>query len=190
MGFVPGSVGDTLNKMRGIWHDHINLYTLSGEPLSHDEWSGTPGAAPFDNLVYIDFDGTEYRQTNVCFRGRPLHVRSFRGVLRDGLLYFGQLGPEDPTHIGSSVGPSRIVFSPSQVTMAWQNYAEPDFIELRGPGQRIRTTILYRHGQAVRTLLAEGQRLSPDASRRWHFDPRGVDGPVHDQPRETEVFRR
>ena len=69
---TPGTVADTLTRMRGVWHDHVEVYDLAGNPLSEDALSGTPGPAPFDNLVYVDFDGFIYRQTNVTFRGRPI----------------------------------------------------------------------------------------------------------------------
>jgi len=190
MKFPPGSVGETLTAMQGVWHDHIQLYQLNGDVLDDDAWSGTPGPAPFDNLVYVEFDGENYRQTNVTFRGRPLHVRSFRGILQDGLLKFGHLGPNDPLHIGTAAGPGRIIFSPQQVTAAWSNYVEPDFIHLTGAGQRTRTTLLYRHGVAVRTLHASGYMLSPDPSVRHSCDPRGVDGPVHETPKPTTSFQR
>lgn len=175
--------------MRGVWHDHIQLYHLDGQALHDDQWSGTPGLAPFDNLVYIEFDGELYRQTNVTFRGRPLHVRSFQGIVQDGVLKFGHLGPNDPTHVGVAAGPGRIIFSPSRVTEAWFNYAEPDFIQMTGPNTRARTTLLYRQGIAVRTLHAEGYKLSPDGGKRHPTDPRGQDGPVHSVPGETGVFQ-
>lgn len=188
--FPSGSVGETLMLMRGVWHDHIELYQLAGEKLGEDNWSGTPGSAPFDNLVYVEFDGEIYRQTNVTFRGRPFHVRSFQGVLQDGLLRFGSLGPQDPSHIGVAAGPGRLIFSPLKVTEAWQKYVEPDFIHLQGVNERSRTTLLYRHGVAVRTLQAQGQRLSPDGSKRHALDPRGLEGSVHETLRDTQVFDR
>lgn len=188
MKFPSGSVGETLTAMQGVWHDHIQTFQLNGDVLDDDQWSGTPGLAPFDNLVYVEFDGENYRQTNVTFRGRPLHIRSFQGVLQDGVLRFGHLGPNDPTHIGASAGPGRIIFSPLKVTAAWQNYVEPDFIELLGPGQRSRTTLLYRHGVAVRTMYAAGYKLTPDATQRVAADPRGLVGDVHDVLKPTLVF--
>jgi hypothetical protein len=188
MAFAPGSVGETLTMMQGVWHDHIRLFDLAGEALGEDLWSGTPGPSPFDNLVYIDFDGEIYRQTNVTFRGRPLHVRSFRGVLQDGMLRFGTLGPSDPSHVGVAAGPGQLIFSPLKVTEAWQRYVEPDLIQLTGSHQRTRTTLLYREGVAVRTLLATGTKLSPTALTRHPSDPRGSGGPVHDEPRATMVF--
>ena len=190
MNYPSGSVGDTLTKMVGVWHDHIDIYSLDGEPLSEDSLSGTPGSAPFDNIVYVEFDGETYRQTNVTFRGRPLHVRSFQGRFQDGILRFGNLGPNDPQHIGVSGGPGRIIFSPNQITDAWDHYAEPDFIHLQSPSQRSRTTLLYRHGKAIRTLNALGHKICPDASQRVSFDPRGPSGPVHEPLKPSMVFQK
>lgn len=189
MNFPSGSVGETLTAMQGVWHDHIELYRLDGDKLADDQWSGTPGSAPFDNLVYVEFDGEIYRQTNVTFRGRPLHVRSFQGVLRDGILHFGRLGPADPSHIAVSAGPGRLILAPIKYTEAWQKYLEPDFVQLLGPGKRNRTTLLYRQGLAVRSLHASGHRLSPVGSKRLAIDPRGAEGPVHDTLRDTLVFQ-
>jgi hypothetical protein len=188
--FPIGSVGHNLTSMSGVWHDHVEVFDLSGAPLQEDTASGTPGAAPFDNLVYIDFDGESYRQTNVTFRGRPLHVRSFRGTLQDGVLVFHRLGPDDPEHIGVSGGPGVLFYGARKVTEAWQRYAEPDCIRLLGPGQRTRTTLLYRGGVAVRTLTAMGTRVAPVADRRVPWDPRGTEGPVHDETRDTLVFKK
>ncbi|MCX6130360.1 MAG: hypothetical protein NTX25_15015 [Proteobacteria bacterium] len=188
MKFPPGSVGETLTAMQGVWHDHIQLFHLNGDTLDEDPWSGTPGLAPFDNLVYVEFDGEHYRQTNVTFRGRPLYVRSFEGILQDGVLRFGHLGPNDPSHIGASAGPYRLIFAPIKVSNAWENYVEPDFIQMMGPGQRSRTTILYRNGLAVRTMHAAGYKLSPDPSRRVANDPRGLEGSVHEPIKATHVF--
>jgi hypothetical protein len=100
--FPAGSVGHALTLMCGVWHDHIELHHLDGAPLAHDPWSGAPGDVPFDNLVYIDFDGENYMQTNVTFAGRPVHARSFTAKLQNGNLYFDRLGPEAPQHIGIS----------------------------------------------------------------------------------------
>jgi hypothetical protein len=176
--------------MTGVWHDHIEIFDLAGSPLVWDEQSGTPGAAPFDNLVYVEFDGATYRQTNVTFRGRPPHVRSFAGTLRDGVLVFDRLGPDAPEHIGVSGGPHVLFYLPRAVDEAWQRYSEPDCIRLLGPGQRTRTTILYRGGVAVRTLTANGYKLAPVGDQRVPWDPRGPEGPVHPAPGETMVFKQ
>ena len=74
--FAAGSVGHSLLQMCGVWHDHCEVFSPSGEPLAADTLSGTPGASPWDNLVYVDFDGENYVQTNVTFKGRPLHTRN------------------------------------------------------------------------------------------------------------------
>jgi hypothetical protein len=186
---LSGTVAHTLTLMSGVWHDHVEVFDLAGNPLAEDVHSGTPGAAPWDNLVYIEFDGEHYRQTNVTFNGRPLHVRSFAGRLIDGVLVFNKLGPEAPEHIGVSGGAGVLFFCPRAVDEAWQRYSEPDCIRLIGPGQRTRTTVLYRNGVAVRTLTAYGTKVAPLADRRVSWDPRGSDGPVHNLPSETQVFR-
>lgn len=188
--FPPGSVGHHLLRMRGVWHDHVEIFGLDGTPLAEDTWAGAAGAAPFDNLVYIDFDGVTYRQTNVTFRGRPLHVRSFQGALRGGVLYFDKLGPDDPGHVGISGGQDMLLYVAQRVTDAMSRYSEPDFIHLIGQNQRTRTTVLYRHGEAVRTLLATGYKLTADTSRRVAFDPRGQAGDVHEHHSTTTVFKR
>lgn len=188
--FAVGSVGHHLMRMRGVWHDHVEIFTLDGTPLAEDKWGGAAGSAPFDNLVYIDFDGTHYRQTNVTFRGRPLHVRSFTGVLREGVLHFDKLGEDDPGHVGISGGQDVLLYVAGRVTDAMARYSEPDFIQLTGQNQRTRTTVLYRGGVAVRTLLATGYKLTADTSRRVAFDPRGEAGDVHDAHSVTTVFKK
>ena len=187
---VPGTVADTLTRMRGVWHDHVEIYDLAGNPLSEDSLSGTPGPAPFDNLVYVDFDGLIYRQTNVTFRGRPNHARAFTGRLVDGVLIFDRLGPDAPEHIGVSGGPGVLFFIARVVDDAMKRYSEPDCVRLIGDDQRTRTTVLYRGGVAVRTLTANGVRLSRDPNRRVADDPRGLAGDPHEVRRDTLVFRR
>jgi hypothetical protein len=190
MKFPVGSVGYNLALMRGVWHDHLELFELDGAPRHEDAQGGQPGASPFDNLVYIDFDGETYRQTNVTFRGRPLHVRSFTATLREGILHFDKLGPQDPGHVGVSGGPGVLIFTPQAIDESWQRYSEPDYIRLIGPDQRTRNTMLYRDGKLVRTLSVTGYRLAPVADRRMPFDPRGAEGPVHEIRSVTEVFRQ
>lgn len=188
--FPVGTVGHTLMAMRGVWHDHVEVFDLAGRALSHDNDSGTPGSVPFDNLVYIDFQGTEFRQTNVCFRGRPVQVKTFGGALRDGVLVFDPLGPDAPEHIATAAGPGVLFIGPRIVTDAWRRYHEPDCVCLHGPSHRTRTTLLYRDGKAVRTLHAKGVRLAPTAETRVPWDPRGPEGAVHALPHETTMFRR
>lgn len=187
--FVPGSVGHSLLQMSGVWHDHVEIFDLAGNPLTADRHSGSPGAAPYHNLVYIDFDGKVYRQTNIAFRGRPLHVRTFSGRLVDGILVFDRLGPQAPEHIGVSGGPGVLFFCARRLDApAILRYAEPDCVRLIGPNQRTRTTVLYRDGVAVRTLTATGIRVAPIAEFRVANDPRGAHGPVHSDQRSTQVF--
>jgi hypothetical protein len=184
----PGSVAHTLSRMRGIWREHVDLFDPSGRALGEDAHSGSPGPAPYERIVYIDFDGEHYLQTNVSCAGRPLEVRTFRGALRDGMLVFERLGPEAPEHVGISGGPGAMVFCAREVDDAWRRYSEPDVITLHGGGRRTRVTVLWRDGLVRRTLRAEGVQLSARADRRVSFDPRGADGDVHDRPLPTRVF--
>ena len=189
MTFAPGTVGYMLNILNGVWHDHITLYDLTGHPIVNDAHSGSPGASPFDNLVYINFDGETYRQTNVTFAGRPLHVRSFTGKLIDGVLHFDKLGPNDPGHIGIAAGNNILAFVPAQISDALKRYSEPDFIFIDPPNNRTRSTVLYRDGNAVRTLHAQGYKIAPQANQRLTNDPRGLEGDVHDIRSTTQVFK-
>ena len=187
--FPVGSVGHTLTLMSGVWRDRVDIYSPNGTPLSDDPASGTPGAAPFENLVYVSFDGERYMQTNVAYRGRPLATRTFTGRLVDGVLHFDKLGPKDPGHIGVSGGPGIVFFVAGELGEATQRYCEPDCVRLLGPSERTRTTVLYREGRVVRTLTAYGTRLAPATDRRVACDPRGVDGPIHEGYDPTQVFR-
>jgi hypothetical protein len=188
--FPIGTVGYLLNVMRGVWHDRLEVCALDGQPLDSDPHGRVGGSSPFENLVYLDFDGENYRQTNVTFRGRPLHVRSFTGVLKEGVLHFDKLGPDDPGHIGVAAGHDTLMFIPGQITDALKRYSEPDFIRLNGVSERTRTTVLYRGGIAVRTLNVRGCKLSPDPTPRLTFDPRGADGDVHEIRSATKVFEQ
>lgn len=182
--FPIGSVGHNLLLLRGTWHDHIELYNLDGTPLDDDSaaGSGTPGPGPFDNLVYIDFDGERLTLTNVHLRGREVAAKTFSGKLIDNVLVFDALGPGAYENIGVSGGPGILTFSARTLNKATDVYVEPDFIVLTAPGERIRHTLLYRHGEAVRTLTARGTRLLPTCDTRHSLDPRGTDGPVHEEP--------
>jgi hypothetical protein len=188
--FPIGSVGHNLLLLRGTWHDHIELYNLDGTPLDDDSavGSGTPGPGPFDNLVYIDFDGYRLTLTNVHIRGRDFAAKSFSGKLIDNVLVFDALGPGAYENIGMSGGPGILTFSARTLNDATNVYVEPDFIVLTAPGQRIRHTVLYRHGEAVRTLTARGTRLLPSCDSRHHLDPRGSDGPVHEEPFSATIW--
>ncbi len=192
-GAAPGaSVLDLLVAMRGVWVDHLEAYDPDGTLMTEDPFGGKPGPFPYDNIVYVDVDpGTgAYRQSNVTFRGRPLHVRSFTGrVGADGLLRFDQLGPADPGHIGVSGGPGVLWFVPEHIdTEGVRRYSEPDHIRLLGAGQRTRVTALWRDGRLVRTLTVAGQKVSDDPTVRIAWDPRGPDGPVHEERKATMVF--
>jgi len=189
MAFSPGTVGYMLTMMQGTWHDHIELYDLSGAPIDMDEKAGSPGASPFDNLVYIDFDGENYTQTNVTFRGRPLHVRTFTGKLINGILHFDKLGPNDPGHIGVAAGNNILAFVPGKISDALKRYTEPDFLFIEPPHKRTRSTVLYRDGEAIRTLHAQGLKVAPTAARRHRDDPRGIEGAVHEIRSITQVFK-
>lgn len=183
------TVVDTLAAMVGTWHDHLEAFTPAGEPLTHDEHGSTVGPYPYDNLVYIDFDGTNYVQSNVLFRGRPLHVRTFSGTVRDGILFFDHLGENAPQHVGVSAGPNRLVFAAERLDHpGLANYAEPDYVQLLGDNARERTTMLYRGGALVRTLRVTGTRLSTSTDRRHEWDPRGAGSGVHDGDLHTMAF--
>lgn len=186
--FAPGTVGYLLSMLCGVWHDHVTISDLAGNPLAYDDHAGSPGAAPFDNLVYIDFDGEFYSQTNVTFRGRPLHTRSFSGRLKAGVLYFDSLGPQDPGHIGVAAGTNVLAFVPGTINDALKRYAEPDFITLHSPHQRTRSTVLYRDGVPLRCLFAQGTKIAASAGQRLPDDPRGQHGSVHELRSITQVF--
>ncbi len=188
--FPVGSVGHNLLLLRGTWHDHIELYQLDGTPLDDDSaaGSGSPGPGPFDNLVYIDFDGSHLQLTNVHLRGREAGAKTFTGSMQDGLLVFDPLGPGAYQNIGMSGGPGILTFNARTLGEASGVYMEPDFIMLTAPGERVRHTVLYRHGEAVRTLTARGTRLWPTCDRRHTLDPRGAEGPVHEVPFRSTIW--
>lgn len=182
------SVIETLSSMVGVWHDHLEAFTPAGEPVDWDEHGSTVGPYPYDNLVYIDFDGTDYVQTNVLFEGRELHARTFSGTVKDGVLFFNHLGTNAPQHVGVSAGPGRLVFCPERLDHdGLQHYSEPDYVQVTGRDTRERTTMLYRGSQLVRTLRVTGRRLSHDTSRRHDLDPRpGTE--IHDGSVTTRAF--
>ena len=188
--FPIGSVGYNLMQLRGVWHDHIELYNLDGTPLDDDSsaGSGTPGPGPFDNLAYIDFDGHVLQLTNVHIRGRETVAKTFKGNLVDGILVFDELGPGAYVNIGVSGGPGILTFSAQQLNSATGVYMEPDFIVLTAPGERIRHTVLYRNGEAVRTLTAKGTRLWPTCDNRHPLDSRGSEGPVHEEVFSASIW--
>ena len=89
-----------LFAMVGVWHDHLTAWDVHGRAVDHDPFGGVPGPFPYDNLVYCDFDGSVWTQTNVTFRGREPAVRTFEADVADGVLTFRRLGPEAPEHVG------------------------------------------------------------------------------------------
>jgi len=189
--FPIGSVGYNLMLMRGTWHDHVEIYHLDGSPLGNDTdaGSGTPGPSPFDNLVYIDFDGHKLMLTNVHIRGREPVAKTFTGQLKDGLLVFDALGPGAYENIGMSGGPGVLTFNARRLDKACEVYMEPDFIALTAPGERIRHTVLYKDGVATRTLTARGTRLLPTCDTRHSIDPRGTEGDVHETPFTASIWQ-
>lgn len=189
--FPIGSVGYNLMLLRGTWHDHIELYNLDGTPLADDSGagSGSPGPGPFDNLVYIDFDGQQLSLTNVHIRGREASAKTFTGKMRDDLLVFDPLGPGAYENIGMSGGPGILTFNARKLGAATDTYMEPDFIMLTAPGERIRHTVLYREGEAVRTLTAKGTRLGPTCDERHPLDPRGPGGAVHEPAFQSPIWQ-
>ncbi|WP_236250326.1 hypothetical protein [Microbulbifer sp. ALW1] len=189
--FPVGSVGYNLMLMRGIWHDQVELFHLDGRPLEDDTTagSGTPGPSPFDNLVYLDFDGYTLKLTNVHIRGRDAVAKTFTGRMENDLLVFDSLGPGAYENVGVSGGVGLLTFNARQLDAACNVYMEPDFIMLTAPGQRVRHTVLYRNGDAVRTLTARGTRLSPLCDRRHALDPRGLEGQVHEAPFQAKIWQ-
>jgi len=186
--FSNGTVSDNLTSMHGTWHDVIELFDLDGTPLTEDVASGSPGASPFENLVYFDFDGIELRLTNVHIKGRPAAARTFVATLVDGVLVFDSLGPGAFENIGISGGPGVLTFNARTIDAASQVYQEPDFIYQPTRDTRVRHTILYRDAVAVRTLTAHGTRLSVGCEARHELDPRGSDGPVHEKPTQATIW--
>ncbi len=189
--FPIGSVGYNLMLMRGTWHDHVETYHLDGRPLGNDTdaGSGTPGPSPFDNLVYIDFDGQTLTLTNVHIRGRETLAKTFTGQMKDDLLVFDPLGSGAYENIGMSGGPGILTFNARRLDKACDVYMEPDFIALTAPGERIRHTVLYKDGVATRTLTARGTRLLPTCDTRHPIDPRGAEGDVHETPFQASIWQ-
>ncbi|MGI9667724.1 MAG: hypothetical protein ACR2N2_11630 [Acidimicrobiia bacterium] len=183
---MPDLLAENLAAMCGVWHDVLTARTPTGEVVTDDPFGGTPGPFPYENLVYIDLDGDRYTQTNVTFRGRPFHRRTFHATVDQGILTFDRLGPDAPTHIGIAAGPGRIWFLPDSIDDAWNRYSEPDYLVIDGD-TRTRSTMLYRDGRFVRSLEVVGKRLTADTSRRVDLDPRG-EGQPHEDKTTTHVF--
>jgi hypothetical protein len=186
--FPVGSVGHNLMQLRGTWHDRVELFELDGGELSEDSKAGSPGSSPFENLVYIDFDGAVLKLTNVHLKGRQASAKTFIGRMRDDLLVFDSLGPGAYENVGVSGGPGILTFTALTLDKATEVYMEPDFIIITAPGKRTRHTVLYRDGTAVRTLTAVGERLCDSCDARHALDPRGGDGPVHEQAFQSQIW--
>ena len=138
--------------------------------------------------MYIEFDGERLKLTNVHMRGRAMSAKTFTGRMRDGLLVFDLLGPGAYENVGMSGGPGILTFAPREFGKATAIYMEPDFIAMTGDGERVRHTVLYRDSVAVRTLTARGRRLSRRCDVRHEWDPRGPDGPVHEEPFNANIW--
>jgi hypothetical protein len=179
-----------LVAMCGTWHDILSASGIDGSPIGYDPHGGVAGPFPYENLVYVSFDRATgaYTQTNVTFRGREPHARTFEADVADGVLRFRRLGPEAPQHVGVSAGAGLIWFvSESMLDEGLQRYCEPDFIRLTGD-QRTRDTALWRDGALVRTLHVAGTRLTIDESTRHALDPRGGHGQVHELRSSTTQY--
>src|SRR6478609_6042306 len=119
--FVPGaaSVSQTLASFHGVWLDLVAAFRPDGTPMTVDvphPSGAAPGAFPYQQLVYLDFDATTGRltQTNVMVRGRD-GSRTFRGGMSGGVLRFDPTGLEAPNTIGVSGGPGVLVLLPERV---------------------------------------------------------------------------
>ena len=179
-----------LLAMVGVWHDRLNANGVDGEPIADDPHGGVPGPFPYENLVYVDFDPDTgaYVQTNVTFRGREAHARTFEADVADGVLRFRRLGPDAPHHVGISAGPGLIWFvSESMLDDGLRRYCEPDFITVSGD-TRTRDTVLWRQGALARTLHVDGTRLTVDTSHRHDLDPRGPGVECHEIRSSTTQY--
>lgn len=186
--FPAGSVAYNLELLRGTWHDKVELFELDGAEMTEDSKAGSPGPSPFENLVYVDFDGERLTLTNVHLRGREATAKTFTAMMHDGVLVFDSLGPGAYENVGMSGGPGIITFAARTLDDATAVYMEPDFIMLTAPDERLRHTVLYRNGEAIRTLTARGRRLAGDCHTRHEMDPRGTNGPVHEKPFKADIW--
>jgi len=182
---IGASVADNLALFRGVWLDLVSAYHPDGTPMDRDLPSGRggePGGFPYQQLVYLDFDGRRLTQTNVVVRGRAPAARTFHAGIVDGILVFDPAGLEEPGTVGVSGGPGVLVLLPARVdTPEHRRFADPDYVRYLGGDQRTRTTTLYRDGELKRILTVAGTRIHPDPSVRVPWDPRGPEGPVHDR---------
>lgn len=174
--------------MRGVWRDRLQAFDPHGNEIVDDRAGGAPGPFPYENLVYVDFDGARYTQTNVVLDGRPFHQRTFTAAVADGVLRFDALGPDAPDHVGISGGPGLIWFVAERTTdQGLARYAEPDLIRIEGR-RRWRNTVLWRHAELARTLHVTGELLSDDPTRQHDLDPRGKNHPVHGERSTTHNY--
>ena len=184
-----GEPTDDLLAMRGVWRDHLRAYDSHGVEVDHDHYGGVSGPFPYENLVYVDFDGSTYTQTNVTLSGRTPSVRTFEASVCSNVLTFRILGPEAPIHIGVSGGPGLIWFVPQSLAPdGIQRYSEPDLIRIDGD-RRWRTTVLYRNAEFVRTMLVEGVRLTSVTEVKHALDPRAAAESVHAIRSSTDHYR-
>lgn len=180
---------DTLGDLVGVWHDQLSAVDGAGEPVSYDAHGGVPGEFPYQNLVYIEFDGDRFVQTSVVLSGREPAVRTFEAHRTGDTLRFVPLGPGAPTIIGISPVRGHLWFVAEPITHEGiTRYAEPDHIHVDGE-RRWRHTVLWRHGALVRVMYVAGELLSRDTTVRHQRDPRGVAGDVHDQRSEVEMYQ-
>lgn len=181
---------DDLTSMVGVWREYLAAYSRGGTPLSNDDAGGVPGPFPYENLVYVDFDGHRYTQTNVVLSGRQPDQRTFTATVADGVFRFDHLGPDAPTHMGVSGGPGLIWFVAERITdVGVSRYSEPDLIRIEGD-RRWRNTALWRDGKLTRLLAAEGVRLSTDTAIPHELDPRGAGSPVHGTKSVTHQYEK
>ncbi|MGI9225916.1 MAG: hypothetical protein ACR2QX_15635, partial [Woeseiaceae bacterium] len=104
------------------------------------------------------------------------------------VLVFDELGPGAYENVGMSGGPGILTFTARALGRATDAYFEPDFIIVTGDGERIRHTVLYRDGVALRTLTARGKRICRSCDVRHELDPRGSNGPVHEEPFKATIW--
>ena len=179
---------ETLGALVGVWRDHLSAVDQNGIAIAYDPHGGVPGEFPYENLVYIDFDGDNFVQTSVVLSGRDTAVRTFEAKRVDETLVFTPLGPGAPRIVGVSPVLGHLWFVADDIVHdGISRYAEPDHIRVDGD-HRWRDTVLWRHGTIVRVMHVRGELLTRDTSRRLDIDPRGVSGRVHDIRSEVEMY--
>lgn len=179
----------TLGALAGIWRDRLTAVDGSGNDVSYDPHGGIPGEFPYENLVYVDFDGECFRQTSVVLAGRAPAVRTFEAHRVGETLRFVPLGPGAPAIVGISPVRGHLWFVAEPITHEGiSRYAEPDHIHVEGD-RRWRHTVLWRHGELVRVMHVAGERLARSATVRHESDPRGATGGVHDALSEVDMYQ-